>query len=230
MGSPLFEALRPKALGEVVGQRRAVSCLERIAARGALAGRAYWLAAPSGTGKTTLAKIIADLVTDDPIFVTEHDASLLTPFAIQGIEAELWTRGWGQKGGKAVIINEAHGLRKDTVRQLLVTLERLPGHAIVVFTTTAAGHGKMLEACEDAGPLVSRCLQIPMDHAPVDDFADHVMRVAEENGLGGAPRAAFVSLAIATACNMRAMIQAVEAGEMQSPDTDDSGRYTFERS
>ncbi len=45
----------------------------------------------------------------------------------------------GSTQTKAVIVNESHGLRKDTIRQLLVLLERLPAHVVFVFTTTTDG-------------------------------------------------------------------------------------------
>jgi hypothetical protein len=51
------------------------------------------------------------------------------------LEAPLTLRGMSEKGGRAVIINEAHGLRKDVIRQLLVTLERIPPHVVWVFTS-----------------------------------------------------------------------------------------------
>ena len=45
-------------------------------------------------------------------------------------------RGMGEKGGRAVIVNEAHALRKDVIRQLLVALER---NRVVGFAITGAG-------------------------------------------------------------------------------------------
>ena len=68
-------------------------------------------------GKTTIARLIAAEVADG-LHVEELDASDLTPGRLRDVERGLQSYGFG-RGGKAVIVNEAHGLRKDTIRQLL---------------------------------------------------------------------------------------------------------------
>ena len=55
---PLYEKYRPKTFAEVLGQDKIVKRLN-ILAQTSLAGRAYWITGQSGTGKTTIAKIIA---------------------------------------------------------------------------------------------------------------------------------------------------------------------------
>jgi DNA polymerase III subunit gamma/tau len=54
----LTERYRPASWSEVVGQEKVVQRLQALAKRG-LGGRAYWLSGQSGTGKTTLARLIA---------------------------------------------------------------------------------------------------------------------------------------------------------------------------
>ena len=54
----LHEQYRPQTWGEVTGQDKVISKIDRLRARG-LAGRAYWLSGQSGTGKTTIARLIA---------------------------------------------------------------------------------------------------------------------------------------------------------------------------
>ena len=49
----------------------------RALAKRGLAGRAYWLSGQSGTGKATIARLIAAEVAD-PFFITELDAATLT--------------------------------------------------------------------------------------------------------------------------------------------------------
>ncbi len=82
-----------------------------------------------------------------PFATQELDATDLTPAALREIEHVMASYGMG-KGGRAFIINEAHGLRKDTIRQLLVVLERLPDHVVVVFTTTCEGEGQLFDTAQ----------------------------------------------------------------------------------
>jgi replication-associated recombination protein RarA len=123
---------------------------------GGLAGRAYWLAGQSGTGKTTLARLIGAEVAD-PVNVVELDAASLTVSDLLDIERELQVYGLGVKPGRAYLVNEAHALRKPVIRQLLVMLERIPRHVAIVFTTTTEGQESLLEDYDDASPLLSRC-------------------------------------------------------------------------
>jgi DNA polymerase III gamma/tau subunit len=67
----LYEKHRPKALADVKGQDKAVKIISRLIQNGA-GGRCFWISGASGTGKTTLAKIIADSIADD-LYVQEGD-------------------------------------------------------------------------------------------------------------------------------------------------------------
>ena len=62
---PLYEAYRPKTWSEVIGQPKAIAKLDRFRKRrGTLAGDCYFLSGSSGTGKTSIALLIADEVAD----------------------------------------------------------------------------------------------------------------------------------------------------------------------
>ena len=54
----LFEKYRPRSFDDLIGQDKIKQRLELIHSRTGLAGRAYWIAGQSGTGKSTVARII----------------------------------------------------------------------------------------------------------------------------------------------------------------------------
>lgn len=211
MSLPLYEKYRPRTLAEVVGQPKAVKQIESVGDPG---GKSYWISGASGTGKTTLAKIIASLIADD-WFVTELDATALTPAKLRDIEQSMAMFGGG-KGGRAYLVNEAHGLRRDTIRQLLVLLERLHQHVCVVFTTTKDGQDSLFEDEADAHPLLSRCVVLTLTNQGLaKPFAKRVLAIALAEGLDGQPEAAYIKLAQKHKNNMRSMLQAVQAGAMK---------------
>jgi Holliday junction resolvasome RuvABC ATP-dependent DNA helicase subunit len=62
---PLTERYRPETWADVVGQEKVVGRILALAKRGTIAGRAYWLSGQSGTGKTTIARLLAAEVACD---------------------------------------------------------------------------------------------------------------------------------------------------------------------
>ncbi len=209
----LYEKYRPKQLDQVVGQDKAVKTITRFIQNGA-GGRCFWISGVSGSGKTTLARIIADSVADD-LYVQEFDcADQITVSVLDKIEADMQYKGFG-KGGKCFIINEAHGLRKASIRRLLGLLERLPDYVAVVFTTTKQGESKLFDDNIDASPLLSRCVNISLtSQGLAKAFGEHCRRIAALENLNGKPIESYVRLAQKCKNNCRAMLQEIESGAM----------------
>jgi DNA polymerase-3 subunit gamma/tau len=214
---PLTEQCRPQTWADVVGQDKIVQRVQALAKRG-LAGRAYWISGQSGTGKTTIARLIAAEVADD-LLIREVDAAGLTVSALRDLEAEMNVRGWG-RGGRAYLVNEAHALRKDVIRQLLVLLERIPAHVVIVFTTTVEGQEALFEDYADASPLLSRCLRLDLARRDLcKPFARRLVQVARDAGLlNGHPDESYLPRAERIlkeeANNLRAALQRAEVGDL----------------
>jgi DNA polymerase-3 subunit gamma/tau len=206
----LYQKHRPKSFDQIVGQANAINQVRQILSHG-WGGRAWWISGPSGTGKTSLAYLIAAAGADD--WCTEEiDATDLTPQRLKEIERTMQLRGMGVNGGRAWIVNEAHGLRRsETIRQLLTLLERLPGHVVWIFTTTDHGEQLLIEDLADADPLLSRCHRIHLK-PDLAAFARLARKIAIAENMDGFSPDVYRALAEQTNGNMRAMLGAIEAG------------------
>ena len=212
----LFEKYRPACWSDVIGQEKVVKTILRLRDAGGLGGRAYWISGKSGQGKTTIAKLIANEVAD-PLYQDELDAGELNVSRLSDIERAVALYGAGSRTGRAVIVNEAHGLRKPAVRQLLVFLERLPSHVAFIFTTTTEGMSMFEDDNIDANPLLSRCIILSLAQRDIArPFAKRAKEIAEREGLDGQPIERYVRLVNNKGGNMRAVLQAIESGEMLS--------------
>ena len=210
MNAPLCDTYRPATLQDVVGQPKAVTALQRLIDRGALGGRAYWITGASGTGKTTLARIVAGLLAE-PCEILETN-----PKAMNGEVWDWFTRARMYRPmyrGNALIVNEAHGLTGAQFVRLLDELEGIPAHAAVMFTTTHENAEEM--EGNDVAPLVSRCFPLPLARRDLAQaFAVRAREIAQKEGLDGQPIEKYARLAQDCKNNLRLMLQKIEAGCM----------------
>ena len=213
----LTEKYRPATWSEVIGQPKVLKAIDTLRRHGGLAGRAYWISGASGTGKTTIARLIAAEVANE-FFVQEVTARTLYPSHVAEIEASLRSYGWDDRPdgrcGRAVIVNEAHGLRADTIETLLDALERIPEHTCWVFTTTREGEERLFEGI-DAPPLLSRCTPLALTTQGLNKvFAARAREIAQREGKDGAELARYERLAKDRKNNFRAILQDIDAGCM----------------
>jgi len=153
----LYREWRPQTFAEVVGQEHITRTLQNAVRLGRL-GHAYLLAGPRGTGKTSVAKILAKAAnctergdSPDPcnqcpscgrinsgasVDVLEIDAA-----SNRGIDEIRELRDKvkyapAESKRKVYIIDEVHMLTNEAFNALLKTLEEPPGHALFILATT----------------------------------------------------------------------------------------------
>ncbi len=163
MAQALYRKYRPKKLTEVLGQETNVEIVRNAAKTGRI-GQAYIFHGPRGSGKTTMARLLAKLLNcekrrTDPEFAKlgepcnecrecrEIDAQ--NSFDVIEIDAAS-NRGIDEirnlkdnirtspttASHKVYIIDEAHMLTGPAFNALLKTLEEPPQHAVIVLATT----------------------------------------------------------------------------------------------
>lgn len=210
--TPLHEQYRPSTFSQVIGQDKALHRFHTVAKRG-IGGRAYYLTGKSGVGKTTIGRLIAREIAD-PCCILESNAQDWTVADVRGLETAMHFYGMGAKTGRAWILNEAHKMKSSVVTRLLTTLEELPDHVAIIFTTTVDGQS-LFEDDMDAHPFLSRCVRLPLAQRGFNTAAAaHVHQIATKEGLNGRELTHYVRLANECAGNLRDMLQAVENGEM----------------
>jgi DNA polymerase-3 subunit gamma/tau len=152
----IYRKYRPQKFSEVVGQGHIIKTLTSALSSGKIA-HAYLFAGPRGTGKTTVARVLAKAVnclddkTLEPCNKCESCLEIMEGRALDLIEIDAASnRGIDEirelrerikftptrSKYKIYVIDEAHQLSKDAFNALLKTLEEPPSHAIFILATT----------------------------------------------------------------------------------------------
>lgn len=142
MSQALYRKYRSKSLSEIVGQDHVTSLLDRALESNKVA-HAYLLTGPRGTGKTSVARILAHKITGLPYDIEDNNLDIIEIDAASnnGVdnvrdlrEKALVAPIKSQK--KVYIIDEVHMLSKSAFNALLKIIEEPPEHVVFILATT----------------------------------------------------------------------------------------------
>lgn len=133
--APFQIKYRPTTLEEIVGNKDTISALESVLNRDDKP-HAYLLHGPSGTGKTTIARILKDFFKcGDRDFVEFNTANTR---GIDTVRETIAQASYAPISGKSrvFLFDEAHALTSQAMEALLKIVEDCPKHAYFIFSTT----------------------------------------------------------------------------------------------
>lgn len=141
MGQALYRKYRSRALNEVVGQEHITETLKRAIESGRIS-HAYLFTGPRGTGKTSVARILAHAINQLPytdhthLDIIEIDAASNRRIDdIRDLREKIHIAPTSAQY-KVYIIDEVHMLTGESFNALLKTLEEPPTHVVFILATT----------------------------------------------------------------------------------------------
>ncbi len=195
MTQALYRKYRPRGWEGVIGQGHVVQTL-RNAIVSDRVGHAYLFAGPRGTGKTTLARLLAKAVNclaEDPkqrpcnecenckavnenrfMDLIEIDAASNT--GVDDIRDLRDKINFSPSQGKfkVYIIDEVHMLSTPAFNALLKTLEEPPPHAMFILATT--------EIHKIPATVLSRCQRHEFRRVPLDEILGNLKSIVKAEG------------------------------------------------
>jgi DNA polymerase III subunit gamma/tau len=200
-GPSLYRRHRPRTFADVVGQEHVVRTLENAVKQGKV-HHAYLFVGSRGTGKTSMAKILAACLncaegpTTTPCGVCESCVAIHNATSLDVIEMDAASNNsvddirdlrekvaYAPVSGrhKVYILDEAHMLSQQAWNAFLKTLEEPPPRTIFVLATT--------EAQKVLPTVVDRCHRFDFGRPSVEQVAKVLARVAQHEQIdidGGA--------------------------------------------
>jgi DNA polymerase-3 subunit gamma/tau len=196
MGSEVFyRKWRPQTLSEVLGQEPVTQTLRHAVESGKIA-HAYLFCGPRGTGKTSMARILAKAVNcpnqacGEPCNACDMCRSITEGRALDVIEIDAASnrgideiRSLREKANyapslaryKVYIIDEVHMLTEAACNALLKTLEEPPPHVIFVLATT--------EAHKVIATIISRCQRFNFHRLRQTEIMDKLQLICKKEGI-----------------------------------------------
>ncbi len=177
----LYRKYRPTKFEDVIGQDHIVKVLEGAIKLGNIS-HAYLFSGPRGTGKTSLARILAREVGTSANDLVEMDAASNRGIDdVRSIREAVITLPYESKY-KVYIIDEVHMLTRDAWNAFLKTLEEPPAYVIFILATTE------LEKVPET--VISRCQTFLFKQPNLSTLKDFALEVAKKEGATLAPDAA----------------------------------------
>lgn len=191
----LYRQWRPQDFDALVGQKAVKTTLKNALASGKIA-HAYLFSGPRGTGKTSMARILAKalnceqgptaepcgqcgncqrIVQGTSLDVIEIDAASNTSVDNVRDLREQVAFTPAESRYKVYIIDEVHMLSTGAFNALLKTLEEPPAHAVFILATT--------DPQKVPATIQSRCQRFEFRRVTVDEIAEHLAMVAAGSGI-----------------------------------------------